>query len=464
MGTLILFTNFYTYLLVMATCKIMFRQSRCRGRRGSLLVRVIHNRKVKVFTTDLSVFPEEWELLKRYLDYPCAQNMPPELMGIANDLDDLRDDLVSLGRKLALQGEYKVEDLIFAYQSRHNGDSLKEFVYLIIRELRQIGQERTARAYRSTLTRILVFSGGRDVKFQSLNGCFVKAFELALKRAGLMLNTVSFYLRNLRAIYNKGISYGLVPPLGGSPFRNLRISTQQTRKRALSLEQMRQLNGLDFSSFLEGRFDRMTPVHGLVRSLENLNVDLYCSWRLFLFSFHARGMSFVDMAYLLKENMRGNTISYYRRKTGGFIELRVNSEMRWIINSFRRDVEHTKFLFPVICFPDKPERMQYESGLRKQNSLLKLLAGMADIKENITTHVARHSWATIAKREKLSLEIISEGLGHSDIKTTGIYLDSFERHVLDKASERVSIAICKPASENAIILPADYGQTSRNSD
>lgn len=110
-------------------------------------------------------------------------------------------------------------------------------------------------------------------------------------------------------------------------------------------------------------------------------------------------------------------------------------------------METSPYVFPIIKDESKSPRLQYESALRVQNKRLKRLAELADIKETLTTHVARHSWATIAKQVNLPLWVISEGLGHSDEKTTYTYLASFERSVLDKANEQIHIAIQKGLSK-----------------
>ena len=429
----------------MASYKVLFRPSKREGKKGSLLIRLIHGRKVKHLTTEFKLFPKEWELLERYLNSPATVDPPIGMERAAAELCAITGHLEVLEEGLKERGMYTVEDLISSYYLCNRGDSLSTFVRNLARNLKSAGQERTARAYLSTLARLNSFARGKDIKFQAINGYFIKAFETELKEEGLMINTISFYLRNLRAIYNKGILSGLVPAHGGSPFRAVRITTQATRKRALTLDQMRQLNNLDFATLLDEdkRPESLKNVLPDSSSPEGeiLTKNLYHAWRLFLFSFHARGMSFVDLAYLRKENLRGNSISYYRRKTGGFIEVKVNAEMRSIIESFNDEVKESKYLFPVILPIKRSERIQYESGLRLQNVRLKLLSELAGLKLPLSTHMARHTWATIAKRENLPLGIISEGLGHSDIRTTSIYLDTFERHILDRASDHVSTVI-----------------------
>ena len=112
--------------------------------------------------------------------------------------------------------------------------------------------------------------------------------------------------------------------------------------------------------------------------------------------------------------------------------------MQSILNYFSQSNKNSVYVFPIIRDGGGSERLQYESGLRGQNKRLQRLALLAGLKEHVSTHVARHSWATMAKRENLPLWVISEGLGHSNEKTTYTYLASFERSVLDLAGERIS--------------------------
>lgn len=421
----------------MASYKILFRPSKNAGKVSNLLIRVIHRRKVLHLTTDIKLFREEWSDLESYLSSEPGTEVPIGMERTVAELNSILAHLEMLEKKLEAEGDFTASDLLSLYKLTNRGDSFVTFLGVLVRNLNAAGQERTARSYLSTLARLRRFVGGLDFRFQAIDCFFVKAFEAEMREEGLMQNTVSYYLRNLRAIYNKGLLSGLLPGQEGSPFQSVRIFTQITKKRALSLDQMRQFNNLDFSTFLVD--DNIAEA--LISEGQRLRENLYKAWRLFLFSFHARGMSFVDIAYLRKENLRGNTLSYYRRKTGGFIEVKVNMEMHKIIMSFNDDVKGSKYVFPIILPIEKSERMQYESGLRLQNIRLKHISMLLGLKQPLSTHCARHSWATIAKRENLPLEIISEGLGHSDIRTTSVYLDAFERNALDRASDRVSTAI-----------------------
>lgn len=158
-------------------------------------------------------------------------------------------------------------------------------------------------------------------------------------------------------------------------------------------------------------------------------------------------MCFVDLAYLKKENLQGDILRYVRKKTGCQIDVKVTREMQDIIDSFVHEVKGSPFLFPIIRDSNKSHRLQYENALHAQNDRLKKLAAMVGVEKPVTTHVARHSWATIAKYQDIPLRVISECLGHSSERTTRIYLDSLNNSVLDEANELITAVISNPETE-----------------
>jgi integrase len=308
----------------------------------------------------------------------------------------------------------------------------------LAKDLIRSGQERTAEAYRTVSRGLIRFNKGKDIPLKHINANLIKNFERDMKAKGKSLNTISYYMRNLRAIYNKAIRDKQIEAKAVNPFSDVFTGFKKTRKRALSLDELKQLDRLDFLRLTRDKSQGIIP-----------DACLSKAWRIFFFCFYARGMNFVDMAYLRKENIRGGVISYYRKKTGQLIEIKLTPVLQELIDSFSRDVKFSPYVFPVITDPDKPARRQYQSALRLQNIYLKKLCKLAGVKSKVTTHVTRHSWATIAKEENLPIWVISEGLGHSNEKMTYTYLASFDRSVLDQASEIVNEALQHSCSKIA---------------
>lgn len=431
----------------MATLKFILRKSR-RGDTyaGKVCARLIHGRRVRVLTLEVSLYPGEWDAARQQVlpgEYGCPRHR--YLQAASETLAGYRRRFDGEVSRLERQGRYTLEDLLPSYHSRRGISGLLGFTAYLSHGLERSGQERTARAYRSACRALVAFNKGCDIPLSHINSCLIKTFESYLKERGRAMNTISYYMRMLRAIYRRAVREGLIDAKGENPFSGVFTGFNRTRKRALDIGQLRKLNALDFSALLEQQADTSEP-EGVFSGEKTVDKGLYESWRYFFFCFHARGMSFVDMAYLRKDNILHGVISYYRKKTGQKIEVTVTPTLERIIDSFHEEVKYSPYLFPVIHDPGKPARVQYESGLNTLNRRLKKLARMADIdlEWGLSTHVSRHSWATTGKEQNLPLSVISEGLGHATEKMTYTYLASFDRSRLDKANAKIARAIAVP--------------------
>lgn len=416
-------------------CSITFvlRPSR-KGRdsAGHLFIRLIRDRISRTITTPYRVYHNEWDSRRHCLVYTgCDPVRRRELSQIDLALRQEHNRLEEIISRLEDQGNCSAACVTQAYKGSKDKNSLSTFVYRLSHDLLEQGRVRTSRAYQTVVRGLLAYLNQEDISLCRLEGHLLQAFERYLKERGRAANTISYYMRNLRAIYNKAIEEGIIAGIKSNPFNHVYTGICSTRKRALSRRNLFRLYELDVLSDMSRQdkkeYERR---HGLLDAQ-----------RLFFFCFHARGLSFVDLAYLRKDNIRHGIISYYRKKTGRQIQIKVTAAMQNIINSFSERVSQSPYLFPIISGNDKKSRLQYESGLRLQNKRLEKLACLAGIQEKVTTHVARHSWATMAKGENLPLWVISEGLGHSNEKTTYTYLASFDRSVIDLAGERISTLI-----------------------
>lgn len=417
-------------------CSITFvlRPSR-KGREflGRLFIRLISSRRSCSVSTAYRVYPDEWDSRHHCLVYKgCDAVRRRELIHIEEGLQLERQNLEEIISRLEESSSCSALMVCEAYRRSKDRKSLWVFSERQCRDLQLQGRERTARAYRTVCKGLLSFLDREDISLSSLDSALMQSFERSLRECGRAANTISYYMRNLRAIYNKAVDEGLVRSLHSNPFTHVYTGVKATRKRALNKGSLLRLYELDVLAGV----DRIKAP----KEYEQLS-GLLDAQRLFFFSFHARGISFVDMAYLRKDNIRGGVLSYYRKKTGRQIEVKITAPMQGIINSFAERVRQSPYLFPIIQKTNVKARLQYESGLRLQNKRLEKLALLAGVQQKVTTHVARHSWATMAKRENLPLWVISEGLGHSNEKTTYTYLASFERSVLDLAGERISTLI-----------------------
>lgn len=415
----------------MATMSFIYRSS-SRGADyvGSLNMRFIHHRKIKQLSIPFKLYPEEWDAVQQRIvhKYPDRESYVLQAEKYLKQSKSLFEQTVCALEK---DGHYDVEDIALHFRDDSSDISLQQLVRQLSCELIRLGQERTAWAYRTAAYGLIEFNKGKDIPMIQIDNFLIRNYERSMKEKGRSLNTISFYMRNLRAIYNKAVRKGFVENKNENPFWEVYTGVDKTRKRALDQDEILRLHNLKFSQFPDSE-----------KAVNSVNDEsLYKAWRLFFFCFHTRGMSFVDMAYLRKDNIQGELIRYYRKKTGQLIEIKITPRLQLLIDSFANDVKNSPYLFPIIHDDNKSKRLYYESGLRQQNRYLKILAAKANIDKSLSTHVSRHSWATMAKKENLPIWVISESLGHNNEKTTYTYLASLDRSVLDNANDIVSASI-----------------------
>lgn len=424
--------------------KFHFRPS-IRGERskGKLFIRIICKRKYKNLRTCYSVFPDEWNEKEGRLVLPDRES--PRFYPLKCIEDAMQEDLFRLKTTIDLlkkKEDYTVDDIVRSFNGLSSGDdTLLSFSTLLSWQLHLEGRVRTARAYLSSVRSLMRFNGGDDVKLSDITPKLLKAYEESLIRHGLYLNTVSFYMRNLRAIFRRAICKKILSPPADNPFANVYTGVAATVKRALDKEEINRF--AQFDKKLDACISRYRmESSGFPESVPFRNYEhtlaLQDSLMYFMFCFYARGMSYVDMVYLQKNEIHGNKIVYVRKKTGQELQVKITEPMRRIIKHFSGKVRNSPYVFPIINPVKGDERHQYETGLRTQNERLKVLSGIIGLKKKVTTHVSRHSWATLAKRERVDVSLISEALGHANIKTTIMYLDSFEDSRMDLLSERIS--------------------------
>lgn len=430
----------------MATLKFILRKSsRGDSHSSKICARLIHARQVRLITLAVELYPNEWDERRQkvVINEEGGTRLYRRLSRAEQTLAEYREQFEEVVERLEKQGRYSVNELIVGAVSRRGLLGLQGYTLHLTRLLEKMGQERTARAYLTTCRMLITFNKGNDIPLKHINLRLVKEFESYLKARGKAMNTISYYIRMLRAIYRKAVKDKLIDPKRENPFEESFTGFQRTTKRALNLDQIRRLNGLYISKLLE---ENGSPQAEKLNDSKFVDKELYTCWRYFFFCFHARGMSFVDLAYLRKENLRNGVISYYRKKTGQKIEVTLTETLKQIASSFADEVTGSPFVFPIISDPRKAERLQYETGLTLQNKRLKRLAKLANIDPSfgLSTHVSRHSWATVGKMQNLPLSVISEGLGHSSEKMTYTYLASFDRSILDQASAQIDLAISTP--------------------
>lgn len=276
-----------------------------------------------------------------------------------------------------------------------------------------------------------------DIAIRKIDGELLSAYQQWLWDSGVHRNTSVFYMRNLHAVYNKAVVRGLTTDK--SPFANILTSITHTDKRAVTPELIRSISTLDIHAGLLrlGQNPQKKPFLRMYR-------ELSFARDIFIFCFCARGLTFVDFAYLKPQNIRHGYIVYERRKTGQHIEVEIQTKMREFIDRY---ATNSPYLFPILTSTDVSEaHRQYATALRKYNKLLNKLSKMLGIETNLTSYVSRHSWATAAYHSDIPVPHISEAMGHTSEQTTRIYLKSLESSTIDKENKMLLDGIFKNGS------------------
>jgi len=287
-------------------------------------------------------------------------------------------------------------------------------MHRLITTLEEEGRTGTACAYRSTRNCLLRYLGrDKHISFEDISVRWLNDFVSYLHQCHLRPNTISFYLRILRAVYNRAWKDEVPGAHFISPFRKIHIGTVRTAKRAVSKECIIQI--------------------AKERGTNDKQVDL--ARDLFMFSFYSRGMPFVDMAFLKHSNITGDTIRYSRHKTGQPLNVKMEAPLKYLVEKYRNESD---YVFPILRSGSKTLYKQYQSALKRYNRQLATLSAELNLPAPLTSYVARHSWATIARNSGIPVSVISESLGHSSEKITYTYLAALDPEVINAANHRVT--------------------------
>ncbi len=396
----------------MASIKVKFRPSTVADHEGTIYYQIIHERKVRQLLSDYKVFPSEWDESRSMVTTTQKSERKVFILSIRERIRWDVERLNKINKKLDANGlTYTADDVIDEFNRYANEYSLFNFMESIIVKLKQNGKVRTSETYMSALSSFKKFRQDEDIMLDCLTSEIMEAYEAWHKSRGVAPNTISFYTRILRAVYNRAVEDDIIE--NRNPFKHVYTGVDKTVKRALPLPVIKKIKALDLS----------------------LNASLDYARDMFLMSFYLRGMSFIDMAFLKKSDLKNGYVTYRRRKTGQQLIIEWTKEMQMIIDKYPENA--TDYLLPIIKNPGTNERCTYRNMGYNINHNLKKIAKMVGVQIPLTLYVARHSWASAAKAKGIPLSVISEGMGHDSEATTQIYLASLDTSVVDRANSLI---------------------------
>lgn len=409
-------------IILMASIKVKFRPSTVADHEGTIYYQIIHERKVRQLLTDYKVFSSEWDESRSMVTTTQKSERKSFILSIRERIRWDVERLIKIDRKLDSNGlTYTADDVIDEFNRYAHEYSLFNFMESLIARLKQNGKIRTSETYRSTLNSFKKFLASQaskddnrqdeDIMLDCITSEIMEAYEAWHKKRGVAPNTISFYTRVLRAVYHRAVEDDIIEDR--NPFRKVYTGVDKTVKRALPLSVIKNIKTLNLT---------LTPPLDFARDM-------------FLMSFYFRGMSFIDMAFLKKTDLKNGYITYRRRKTGQQLTIEWTKEMQMILDKYPENA--SDYLLPIIRNPGTNERYTYRNAGYNINHNLKRIAEMIGVPIPLTLYVARHSWASAAKAKGIPLSVISEGMGHDSEATTQIYLASLDTTAVDKANSLI---------------------------
>lgn len=272
------------------------------------------------------------------------------------------------------------------------------------------GREGTRTCYNTTRNKILSFDPG--CTFETMDKKWLDKFERWMSGSGMKVNAYAIHLRNIRAVFNYAIDNEYTSLY---PFRKFRIKKEETRKRSLSVGQLRELIGFKCEPYQERYRD------------------------MFVLMFYLIGINAVDLFLAKPEDVVNGRLEYKRAKTGKLYSIKIEPEAMSILEKYKGK----NYLLNIM-----DEYKDYKNFLHRMGIALKEIGsterkgrGGKKIRKplfpDISSYWSRHTWATIAAELDIPKETISEALGHSiGSDVTSIYI-RFDIKKVDEANRKV---------------------------
>lgn len=395
----------------MASIKVKFRSSTTANKKGTVYYQIIQNRVIRQLKTDYRLFMHEWseESNAIIITNNSRHNYLQSIEDCINwDIKRLQSIINQLENKRL---KYTTDDIVSTFWKQTNEQSLFNFMQGLIAQFQQMGKQRTSETFRATLRSFMQFREEKDILLKEIDSDTMLMYEAYLHNRGLTKNATSFYMRILRAVYNRAVEKELTA--NRSPSKHVYTGIDKTVKRAIPLKAIKLIKSLDLS---------LQPSLDFARDM-------------FFFSFYTRGMSFIDMAYLKKKDLSNGILSYRRRKTGQQLFIRWEKCMQEIVEKY--DNPLSGYLLPIIKPMNDDERTQYQNVMYLINRKLKIIGKMVGVQLPLNNVYSKALMGSVAKNKNVPILVISEGMGDDSEITMQIYLASLDNAVVDRVNAQI---------------------------
>lgn len=407
----------------MASVKFTIKKTPNKDGKHSIMLVLIKNRRNTSMTTNYSCDYESWSFETNTLKTNKKGQELKRIIEINNFINKTNlkvEDFIREKRRLnedytiaEISKEIKADDV-----TKTSALDYFKFHQEIISEFQLSNQIGTAKINKETLSSLKKFYGKPELRFQDLNFTFLEKYDSFLRSNGGSDSGIGFKMRTIKAIFNKAIKRELIS-IKTYPFKNYKTSAlkKEAKKGYLTDEELQKLIEEDFSA----------------------NKSLQFAKDMYLFSFYCRGINFIDILQLKNSNIYDDRMAYIRTKTGVLLDFKLKNNPREILEAYNHKSRNS-YLFPLLL-QDQPTVEQIKNRSHKLlgqiNPALKEIMEVLKINKRITFYTARHTFATFLKFENIAIDVISEMLGHKDIKATISYLNKLPNKKLDQIIDDV---------------------------
>ncbi len=364
----------------------------------------INHRGIFYITTSIKCDPKNWKgkCLKGEPNYRIKNETIIYESGL------IQREFLSLNDKLFSMSNQDLKEHIEAILFNKVKTTKKTFINYLDEFISTKSNKGTRSVYLTTRNKILDFDP--KCTFETMDKKWLISFRDSMSKT-MKVNSYSIHFRNIRAVFNYAIDNEITNLY---PFRKFSIKSEKTKKRNISVEQLRELKNYPVEPFQEKYRD------------------------MFMLIFYLRGINIGDLCLLKHSNLKNGYIEYKRQKTGAMYFIKVEPEAMEIINRYKGK----KYLLNIL-----DTLTDYHNFTKRMNSALKGIGvterkGLGGKKHTkalmdyLSTYWARHTWATLASSIRIPKEVISAGLGHSSGSVTDIYIE-FDQRRIDRANRRI---------------------------
>ena len=401
-----------------STAIILDTRKKRKDDRHIVRLRVTYQRKQKYYSTKYVLTQDEYKAVMSPNSKGDNKKTKLNLQALEKTANDIITNLP----------EFDFDTFEKYLKSPKGRPSINSYYQTYIKVLNSEDRVNTAIGYKASLTSLLSFRESEQIYFNEIDVSFLRRYENWILKSGKSISTIGFYLRPLKAIFNLAIRDKVISELS-YPFGKgkYQIPASSNTKKALSKHDLKRLYRY---STLEG-------------TAEDKAKDYW------FFSYLCNGINMKDMFRLKYKNIdfKAETITFIRAKTEKTnrqnlkpITAVLTPEIKTIIQKWgNTPTKANNYVFPVLSEDLTPtdELKKITQGIKTTNKYMKRIGVELDFNLKLTTYTARHTYSTILKNSGFAVSFISESLGHSSLKTTQNYLDSFDTESKKEAANKL---------------------------